>query len=112
MLKIVEGRSVAAWQPSDTEQADVLIAHISADPAVLNAWGRTGKPMVMVVDTHEAWPSSAQFVLRYPFRIMQLLTLLDDLAGHLGATQSIPMEGDSAACGAGLLSGVFPSFPT
>lgn len=90
MLKVVEGRSIAAWQPSDVEHADVLIAHASGDPATLNAWSLTGKPVVMVIDDRGSWPSTP-FMLRYPFRVMQLLSMLDDVAEHLGAAQTGPV---------------------
>ena len=52
MLKVVEGRSLAAWRPGTMEQADVL---------------------------------PARFVLRLPFRVMQLLSLLDEVAAFLAA---------------------------
>lgn len=86
MLKVVDGRSIAAWHSSDVSQADVLIAHAGGDRETLDAWSATGKPVVLVVDDRGSWPPT-QFVLRYPFRVMQLLAVLDDVAEHLGAVQ-------------------------
>ena len=82
MLNIVAGRSVARWQASSFDQADVLLAHADSDPVALSHWNASGKPLVLVVDDRESWPPS-QYVLRHPFRVMQLLSLLDDVAVSL-----------------------------
>ena len=79
MLKIVEGRSVAQWHNSSSEEADVLVAHAGGNAALIERWGRSGKPMVMVVDERSSW-AATPFKLHHPFRVMQLLTLLDELA--------------------------------
>lgn len=79
MLKIVSGRSKAAWSLGGIADADVMIASTDGDPASCTAWGASGKPMVLVVDDRCSCPP-APFVLRHPFRVMQLLSILDDVA--------------------------------
>jgi hypothetical protein len=82
MLKIVGGRSIASWQTSDADHADVLLVHAHSNPGALSSWTSSGKPAVLVIDDRASWPP-APFVLRYPFRVMQLLSLLDSIAEHL-----------------------------
>lgn len=84
MLKIVDGRANAVWQLADIDHADVLIAHVSSDAAALHQWNRSGKPVIAVVDDRDTWPPSP-FVLRHPFRVMQLLAMLDRIAEHVRA---------------------------
>jgi len=66
------------------EQADVLLAHAGAARGLLEEWDRTGKPVVMVVDERAPW-LPARFALRLPFRVMQLLSVLDEVATFLSA---------------------------
>jgi hypothetical protein len=94
MLKVVDGRSSASWQPSDFDHADVLLAHAGSDPAQLVAWVKTGKPVVMVVDERSSRPPSP-FVLQYPFRVMQLLSMLDDVVEHMGHSTVRAVDADS-----------------
>lgn len=79
MLSIVSSRAAAAWKLSALEKADVLLAHADSDSAVLSRWNASGKPMILVIDDRGNWPT-APFVLRHPFRVMQLLAILDDVA--------------------------------
>ncbi|HEY0232837.1 MAG TPA: hypothetical protein VGC55_16445 [Dokdonella sp.] len=93
MLKIVSGRSVASWQTSDADHADVLLVHVNSNPGALSAWTSSGKPAVLVIDDRASWPP-APFVLRYPFRVMQLLSLLDSIAEHLRSRSTrVPSDG-------------------
>jgi hypothetical protein len=94
MLKVVDGRSSASWQPSDFDHADVLLAHAGSDPAQLVAWVKTGKPVVMVVDERTGRPPSP-FVLQYPFRVMQLLSMLDDVVEHMEHSTARAVDVDS-----------------
>jgi hypothetical protein len=82
MLKIVQGRSIAFWQPSDIEHADVLLAQAGGQAAVIDAWGQTGKPLVLLTDDRDTKHDN-HFALSYPFRVMQLLSMLDNVADHL-----------------------------
>ncbi len=84
MLKVLAGRATAAWETSGLERADVLLAHADSDPSTLAEWSTTGKPVVLVIDDRGSWPPS-QFVLRHPFRVMQLLSILNDVTNFLGA---------------------------
>lgn len=84
MLKIVHGRSVAHWQLSESAEADVVfVGGEAAVPAWHAADGR-GKLLIEVTDGRST-STTAPFVLRHPFRVMQLLTLLDRVAEHLAA---------------------------
>jgi hypothetical protein len=95
MLKIVDGRSLASWQSSDAGEADVLLVHANSNPGALSAWTSSGRPAVLVIDDRASWPP-APFVLRYPFRVMQLLSLLDNIAEHL-RSRSTRVASDGAA---------------
>lgn len=87
MLGIVSSRSIAQWHASPIEQADVLLARPDSDPSVLSRWSSEGRPLVLVIHERERWPT-ARHVLRYPFRVMQLLSMLDDVA--VAARQAPP----------------------
>jgi hypothetical protein len=86
---------VAAWKSSTIEHADVLLAYTDGRPGVLDTWYATGKPAILVIDDRANWPA-APFVLRYPFRVMQLLALLDGIAEHLRA-RAAPAPRDNTA---------------
>ncbi len=95
MLKVVESRSVVKWRQSSLDQAQVLIAHVDSDPELLAAWQASGKPVVIIVEAGSrpiAWP----FVLRQPFRVMQLLATLDCVAEHVRGNGS-PIAPDDRA---------------
>lgn len=100
MLKVLAGRTTVSWECSDIEHADVLVAHTNGDPATLAQWGATGKPVVLVIDDRCTWPPS-QFVLRHPFRVMQLLSMLNDVAAVVSAprkrTKSTSVSSEWAA---------------
>ncbi|HEU4665420.1 MAG TPA: hypothetical protein VFS55_15425 [Dokdonella sp.] len=101
MLQIVAGRSKARWQLAGVAEADVLFASPAGRDDVLAAWGRSGKPVVLVTDDRSGW-SPATFVLRHPFRVMQLLAVLDDVADLLADAR--PREPGSASGWAGAQS--------
>lgn len=84
MLKVVDGRSIASWRSSEMAQADVLLTYAQGDAGVPSSWVASGKPAVLVIDDRANWPP-AQYVLRYPFRVMQLLSMLDSVAEYLCA---------------------------
>ena len=95
MLNVVSGRSRAVWSLAEAATADVMIASCDGDPASLAAWRASGKPLVLVIDDRSSWPP-APFVLRHPFRVMQLLSILDDVAEQFQARPSAAMR-DRAA---------------
>lgn len=87
MLKVVQGRSVAHWTNSGVDDADVLVAYSGGNAALIERWGRSGKPMVMVVDERNTW-SATPFKLHHPFRVMQLLNVLNEVARSTGTRAS------------------------
>jgi hypothetical protein len=86
MLKIVDGRSRAAWSVSTPDDADVLMAGIDAKEAVVERWARTEKPLIAVHEGMEGRPMTP-FTLCHPFRVMQLLGVLDEVERSL---ESLP----------------------
>lgn len=82
MLKVLTGRTTATWECSEIESADVLVVHANGNPATLAQWSATGKPVVLIIDDRCSWPP-AQYVLRHPFRVMQLLSILNDVTDLL-----------------------------
>jgi hypothetical protein len=83
MLKIMEGRAAVSWTLSDPDSADVLM--ISCDQTgETQRWARSDKPRIVVYRSNQQKPSSP-FVLQHPFRVMQLLSVLDEVAGTLSS---------------------------
>jgi len=107
MLKIVAGRSKAIWQLAEVEHADVLFASSEGDGTTFAAWGASGKPVVLVIDDRSSWPP-APFVLRHPFRVMQLLSVLDDVAELLAASPGRARGDPSRWSGAESLRSLMP----
>ena len=93
MLKIMDGRSGISWSLSDPDAADVLmVANESTDET--RRWEHTSKPRIVVYHHNEPKPS-ASHVLQHPFRVMQLLSVLEDVASLLAPTQSqTPLKTD------------------
>ncbi|HET9048898.1 MAG TPA: hypothetical protein VFN29_08070 [Chiayiivirga sp.] len=96
MLKVVDGRSIASWSTSGVEQADVLVTHAGGNAEIIDDWGRSGKPIVMVLDDSHSW-APTPFTLRHPFRIMQLLNLLDQVAEATNTKTMKPPDRRSSA---------------
>lgn len=86
MLGIVQGRANANWQLSDPAHADVVLAPTQAGASALAG---SGKAIVFVVEERNAW-LDAPFVLRHPFRVMQLLSILDAVSVHLQPAHAGP----------------------
>lgn len=84
MLQIIQGRSIATWQLAAPADADVLLVGSTALESTRHAPELTGKLLIEVTDDRTSAPATTPFVLRYPFRVMQLLDLLDGIVGHLG----------------------------
>lgn len=82
MLKILDGRSAASWQLSRSMDADVLFIGADAGSRALDVAQTTGKIMVKVTEGLPM-PEASAFTLRRPFRVIQLLDLLDSIAEHL-----------------------------
>lgn len=95
MLKIVDGRSGVAWALADPEQADVLLVGDHSDAPVVERWAQTDKPLIAVHEGRRARPMTP-YTLRHPFRVMQLLGVLDDVE-H--AMEAAPAESARGARG-------------
>lgn len=82
MLTVVQSRSSAFWELSAPQEADVVFV---GQTETLSS--SSSNQVVIVVSDGQAGQarSVAAFVLHYPFRVMQLLTLLDSIADHLQA---------------------------
>lgn len=90
MLGIVGDRSVAAWQLCEPAEADVLFVGGDMPAAALHTLPRAGQLLVAVIGAEAELPPASAFVLRHPFRVMQLLDLLDRVAAHLHANTGTP----------------------
>ncbi|EKF74969.1 hypothetical protein A11A3_05931 [Alcanivorax hongdengensis A-11-3] len=86
MLKIMDGRSSVGWTQSEPDDADVLfVAHDGG--ANRKHWENGDKPCVVVYHNTEARPA-ARYTLPHPFRVMQLIGVLEDISSALGDTAS------------------------
>ncbi|MEO7323690.1 MAG: hypothetical protein ABIW82_02570 [Dokdonella sp.] len=89
MLKIVDGRAQSAWSLSAPDDADVLMAGVDANEPAIERWARTDKPLIAVHQGTEGRPLTP-FTLHHPFRVMQLLGVLDEVERTLAATPAVP----------------------
>ncbi|MDX1803508.1 MAG: hypothetical protein R3292_05465 [Alcanivorax sp.] len=87
MLKIMDGRSSIEWTQSDPEDADVLFVAHDGDNG-RQQWESKQKPCVVVYPSSEDRPA-ARYTLPHPFRVMQLLGVLEDISCTLGDTQTV-----------------------
>jgi len=83
MLKILDGRGGVSWSLVPPEAAEVLIAGTHGDELVARRWAKTDKPLVAVYEGAAARPMTP-YTLHHPFRVMQLLGVLDDIDQALG----------------------------
>lgn len=89
MLKIIDGRSSVNWSQSAPAQADVLM--ISSQHGQKTS---SQKPCIVIYPSGEEKPKST-FTLPHPFRVMQLLDVLDDVLRSLdGAPGMLKTESD------------------
>lgn len=96
MLKILDGRGGLSWSLVAPEDAEVLIAGTHGDELVARRWAKTDKPLVAVYEGAAARPMTP-YTLHHPFRVMQLLGVLDDIDQALGGTAQDTARGRSAA---------------
>lgn len=78
MLKILDGRGGVSWSLVAPDAADVLIAGTHGSDSVARHWAATAKPLIAVYDGAAVRPV-APYALRHPFRVMQLLDVLEDI---------------------------------
>ena len=108
MLKIMDGRSEVCWSHSDPDSADVLM--ISCDQTdETQRWARSDKPRIVVYHNNQQKPASP-FVLQHPFRVMQLLSVLDEVADTLSSGGASPSHSSAqvAAPSASVSNNVSP----
>ncbi|WP_372637768.1 hypothetical protein [Alcanivorax jadensis] len=93
MLKIIDGRSSVHWDQSVPGEADVLMVACDQQEQTHQA-DLSNKPCIVVYPTTRDRPAST-FTLPHPFRVMQLLDVLDEVVrtlttdgdpDHTGAT--------------------------
>ncbi len=95
MLKIVEGRSDVSWSHSDPDSADVLM--ISCDTTdETQRWANSVKPRIVVYHANQQKPACL-FALQHPFRVMQLLSVLEEVADTLQPPGHSPAPAPAAA---------------
>ncbi|MGB1465796.1 MAG: hypothetical protein ACPG8O_05475 [Alcanivorax nanhaiticus] len=85
MLKIMNGRSSVEWIQTEPEEADVLMV-ANEDSAACQQWQQSNKPCIVIYHNNEHKPS-APYTLSHPFRVMQLINVLEDVSRTLGAGQ-------------------------
>lgn len=85
MLKVLDGRSSAAWELTTPERAEVLMAGTHSNEPAIERWARTDKPMIAVYEGGTARPVGVH-TLCHPFRVFQLLGVLDEVERTLATT--------------------------
>ncbi|MDX1805036.1 MAG: hypothetical protein R3292_13250 [Alcanivorax sp.] len=80
MLKIMDGRSTVSWSQSAPEEADVLMVS-SQQCGSQQSWEKGDKPCIVVYPCSQAKPAFP-FTLSHPFRIAQLIEVLDAVGKH------------------------------
>jgi len=85
MLRIVDGRSGTSWSHSSPEQADVLMTSYEVFQQGLDD-KKSDKPCIVVYPSNQQKPST-RFSLQHPFRVMQLLSVLEEVAATLQPSQ-------------------------
>lgn len=83
MLRILDGRGGLSWALTAPDDADVLIAGTHAEEAASQRWALTDKPVIAVYEGGAARPLTP-YTLHHPFRVMQLLGVLDEVDQALG----------------------------
>jgi hypothetical protein len=87
MLKIIDGRSSVHWDQSVPGDADVLMVACDQQEQTRQA-DLSDKPCIVVYPTTRDRPAST-FTLPHPFRVMQLLDVLDEVVRTLATDSDI-----------------------
>ena len=91
MLKIIDGRSSVHWDQSIPDDADVLMVACDKQEQTRRS-DLSDKPCIVVYPNTYDRPAST-FSLPHPFRVMQLLDVLDDVVRTL-TTDTTPRNSD------------------
>lgn len=89
MLKIIDGRSSVHWDQSIPDDADVLMVACDKQEQTRRS-DLSDKPCIVVYPNTYDRPAST-FSLPHPFRVMQLLDVLDDVVRTL-TTDTTPRQ--------------------
>ncbi|MQX53671.1 hypothetical protein [Alcanivorax sediminis] len=81
MLKIMNGRSSVEWMQAEPDEADVLML-ANDDSDTSRQWQNSDKPCIVIYHNNESKPSAA-YTLSHPFRVMQLISVLEDVSRTL-----------------------------
>lgn len=93
MLKIIDGRSSVHWDQSIPDDADVLMVGFDQQERARNT-ELSDKPCIVVYPNSRDRPAST-FTLPHPFRVMQLLDVLDEVVRTLAADSAPDRPGDT-----------------
>lgn len=97
MLKILDGRDGLSWTLVAPDAAEVLIAGTQGGDAFARSWALSNKPLIAVYEGASARPMTP-YTLHHPFRVMQLLGVLEDIDHALGgAAPEVPRTKIAAA---------------
>lgn len=103
MLKIMNGRSSVEWMQAEPEDADVLML-ANDDSDTSRQWQDSSKPCIVIYHNNESKPA-ATYTLSHPFRVMQLISVLEDVSSTLGSpgqtntTAALPKDAPRRAVG-------------
>lgn len=86
MLGVLQGRMSARWQLVDS--VDSADAVVTSNWRLLDEWRRragSGRVVAIVGKDDAGARPDAIYVLNHPFRVMQVLSVMDDIAGQIVA---------------------------
>jgi len=79
MLDILDGRTLCRWKLVDSvDEAQVVVAGFTRGRSGAD-WRHPDKQLVAIVESTDVRPQTP-YVLTHPFRVMQVLTILNELA--------------------------------
>ncbi len=81
-----KGATHSAWTIASPEFADVVVVHRDDHDERIPMWKAQGKPVIEIATDSQS-DATAPGVLVYPFRVTQVLALLNTLDEHLKAGQ-------------------------
>ncbi|MGJ3255613.1 MAG: hypothetical protein ACFE0K_04745 [Alcanivorax sp.] len=80
MMGIINGRCSVIWENADPGQADVLL--VTAKEGRRATTSQSDKPCILVYPSSQDRPD-APFTLSHPFRAMNMIRVLEDVARAL-----------------------------
>lgn len=88
MLDVLQGRTRCQWQVvQDISQAGVIVTQFHAGQSeALSGLQVDNRPILAVIRQSDLRPPTP-YVLTHPFRVMQVMTVLDEIAEHAAARE-------------------------